>query len=125
MIETVRTLRALGPLSRYSAGMSMQSGAYRDMSVPRPGKNLVLGYVLWFFFGLIGAHRFYLGHIKAGLLFLLGAAVATALSAPDLLITRILGGVVALVVVVFWIIDAIKLPRLIEEAGRAPAATNE
>ena len=22
--------------------MSMQSGAYRDMSVPRPGKNLVL-----------------------------------------------------------------------------------
>lgn len=95
------------------------------MSVPRPGKNLVLGYVLWFFFGLIGAHRFYLGHIKAGLLFLLGAAVATALSALALPVTYIIGGAIGLALVVFWIIDAIKLPRLIEEAGRAPAATNE
>ena len=34
-------------------------------------KNLVLAYVLWFFLGMVGAHRFFLGKIKTGVAMLL------------------------------------------------------
>ena len=105
--------------------MSMQTGAYRDMSVPRPGKNAVLAYVLWFFFGWLGAHRYYVGHVKAGLLFLLGTIVAVALSAVNTPATWVIGGIVWLAVFVFWVIDAFKLPKLVAAAGAQPAKTNE
>lgn len=103
----------------------MQSGAYRDMSVPRPGKNLVLAYVLWLFFGIIGAHRFYLGHVKAGLLFLIGAAIATGLSVSMVLVLQYVAGAIGLALVVFWIIDAIKMPKYVAAAGGTTGATNE
>ncbi len=36
-----------------------------------PPKDLTLAYVLWFFFGLLGIHHFYLGKVGRGLLWLL------------------------------------------------------
>ncbi|BCJ36175.1 hypothetical protein Athai_36780 [Actinocatenispora thailandica] len=38
-------------------------------------KSLGLAYVLWFFFGLLGIHQFYLGKIGRGLLYLLTGGV--------------------------------------------------
>ena len=66
-----------------------------------------------------------MGHIKAGLLFLLGSAVATGLSVVDLLGVRILAAVIGLAVFVFWVIDAFKLHKFVDAAGAAPAKTNE
>ena len=94
------------------------------MSVPRPGKNLVLAYVLWFFFGTLGAHRYYVGHVKKGLLFLVGTVVAIAIAPfgfPIGFVSLALG----LVIFVFWIIDAFKLRALVAAAGEAPSKTNE
>ena len=105
--------------------MSMQTGAYRDMSVPRPPKNAVLAYVLWFFFGALGAHRYYVGLVKSGLLFLLGTLVAVGLSAVNTPATWIIGGIIWFVVFVFWVIDAFKLPKLVAAAGASPAITHE
>jgi len=106
--------------------MSMQTGAYRDMSVPRPGKNVVLAYVLWFFLGFLGAHRYYVGHVLKGLLFLVGSAIATALSPFDAIGVRIVGFAVGFIVFVFWVIDAFKLPKLVAGTGaEVPSATAE
>lgn len=38
-------------------------------------KSLVVAIVLWFFLGLLGIHRFYLGHIGMGILYLLTGAL--------------------------------------------------
>ena len=105
--------------------MSMQSGVYRDMSVPRPPKNAVLAYVLWFFFGALGAHRYYVGLVKSGLLFLLATIVAVAISVVNTPATTIIGILIGVGILVFWIIDAFKLPKLIEAAGAQPAVSNE
>lgn len=31
------------------------------------GKNMILAYVLWWFLGFFGVHRFYLGRVKSGI----------------------------------------------------------
>jgi hypothetical protein len=38
-------------------------------------RSLGLAYVLWFFFGLLGIHQFYLGKIGRGILYLLTGGV--------------------------------------------------
>jgi len=38
-------------------------------------KSMLIAYILWFFFGWLGAHRFYLGKWKTGLLWLFTGAV--------------------------------------------------
>ncbi|MGC4174727.1 TM2 domain-containing protein [Demequina sp.] len=101
--------------------MTMQSGAYEDISRAPKGKNLVLAYALWFFFGTLGAHRFYVGHMLKGVLFLVGTIIAIALSAGVLPVVWVLAAVAWGIVLIFWIIDAFKLPRLVEATGKEVA----
>ncbi|WP_062069096.1 TM2 domain-containing protein [Demequina sediminicola] len=42
---------------------------------PLPPKSLAVAYVLWFFFGLLGIHQFYLGKVGRGVLYLLTAGI--------------------------------------------------
>ena len=95
--------------------MTLQSGTYEDMSGTRPGRNLLMAYILWFFFGFLGGHRYYVRHFLKGLVFLVGTVAATALSAVN--VTRIGGIVLGGLLVIFWIVDAIKLPKLVAAAG--------
>ncbi len=64
--------------------------------VPQTGsKDVVVAYLLWFFIGIFGAHRFYLGHAGMGILYLF---------------TFGLFGI-------GWIIDAILMPQLVYQAN--------
>lgn len=38
-------------------------------------KSKGIAYLLWFFFGLLGIHRFYLGKVGSGVVYLLTAGV--------------------------------------------------
>jgi len=64
--------------------------------IPQTGsKDVVVAYLLWFFLGMIGAHRFYLGHAGMGILYLFT-----------------FGGFG-----IGWIIDAIIMPQLVYQAN--------
>lgn len=39
-------------------------------------RSLLMAYLLWFFFGLLGVHRFYLGRPISGVIYLLTAGLA-------------------------------------------------
>lgn len=55
---------------------SNTSSAGEEMLVPSDGgKSQITAIILWFFLGLLGIHRFYLGHIGMGILYLLTAGL--------------------------------------------------
>lgn len=75
-------------------------------------KSLLAAYVLWFFLGYVGAHRFYLGRTLSGLLMLALAAVTLVLSLVSFGILSFLWLLVGL----WWLVDALLIPGIV--AGR-------
>jgi len=73
-------------------------------------KSLVAAYVLWFFLGYIGAHRFYLGRPLSGFIML-------AVSAIFLVLTFVSFGVLGFLwfaMGLWWLIDALLIPGMAE-----------
>lgn len=71
-------------------------------------KSLLVAYVLWFFLGYVGAHRFYLGRPISGFIML-------AFSAVTLLVTLVSFGVLGFLwfaVGLWWLIDALLIPGI-------------
>lgn len=64
-------------------------------------KSAVIAYVLWFFLGLLGAHRFYLGKTFS-------AIVMLALTLIGYLTLAVgIGFIILAIVALWWIIDAV------------------
>lgn len=77
-------------------------------------KSLIAAYVLWFFLGYIGAHRFYLGRPLSGFIML-------TLSAVTLLLTFVSFGLLGFmwfVVGLWWLIDALLVPGMVSSSNR-------
>ncbi|MDB5535373.1 MAG: hypothetical protein JWQ65_248 [Devosia sp.] len=75
-------------------------------------KSLLVAYLLWFFLGYVGAHRFYLGRPISGFVML-------ALSAVTLVLTLVSFGFLSFLwfaVGLWWLIDALLIPGIV--AGR-------
>ena len=66
-------------------------------------KSTGVSYLLWFFLGFLGAHRFYLGRTGTGIL--------------QLLMCLSIVGIIPLAF--WWLIDAFRIPDLIREADIA------
>lgn len=75
-------------------------------------KSLLVAYLLWFFLGSIGAHRFYLGRVFSGLLQLLFSGVVLILTVVSFGVLGFLWALVGL----WWLIDALLIPGIV--AGR-------
>jgi len=74
-------------------------------------KTALIAYLLWFFAGYLGAHRFYLGRIVSGLIML----VLFLLSCVGMLI---LVGFIGLAVIgLWWLIDGFLIPGMISGAN--------
>ena len=75
-------------------------------------KSLLVAYLLWFFLGYVGAHRFYLGRPLSGFIML-------ALSGVVLVLTLVTFGLLSFlwaIVGLWWLIDALLIPGM--AAGR-------
>jgi len=59
-------------------------------------KDILLAYILWFFFGTLGIHRFYLGKTVSGVVWLLTGALCG----------------------IGWFIDIFLIPGMVDEANR-------
>jgi TM2 domain-containing membrane protein YozV len=74
-------------------------------------KTALIAYLLWFFAGYLGAHRFYLGRIVSGLIML----VLFILSFVGMVI---LVGFIGLAVIgLWWLIDGFLIPGMISDAN--------
>jgi TM2 domain-containing membrane protein YozV len=74
-------------------------------------KTALIAYLLWFFAGYLGAHRFYLGRTISGLIML----VLFLLSCVGMLI---LVGFIGLAVIgLWWLIDGFLIPGMISAAN--------
>lgn len=86
--------------------MSKDSNIAKDelkaiMSLAVGKKSIILAYILWFFLGGLGVHRFYLGKIFTGLMM-------AALTGLGVLTSPIgIGVIFFLIVGIWWVLDAI------------------
>ncbi|WP_201774762.1 TM2 domain-containing protein [Demequina salsinemoris] len=46
-----------------------------QQTAPLPLKDTFVTYILWFFFGILGVHQFYMGKVGRGILYLLTGGV--------------------------------------------------
>ena len=82
------------------------SEAQRMMAYDAQKKSVLVAYLLWWFLGSLGAHRFYLGRTGSAVAML----VITLVSIPLMLI--LIGFVGIAVISVWWIVDAFLIPGI-------------
>lgn len=75
---------------------------YIDNYVENRKPNVLLAYLLWFFLGALGVHRFYTRRVQSGIIML----ISTVLLGP------ITFGLLPLI---WWIVDGVKLYSVIGE----------
>ena len=80
---------------------------YIEQRVANESRSALVAYLLWFFLGFFGAHRFYLGRWGTGLvqLMLFGIGSALAFILIGYLPLALLG--------LWWLIDALLVPGMI------------
>ncbi|WP_188890572.1 TM2 domain-containing protein [Paenibacillus radicis (ex Gao et al. 2016)] len=74
-----------------------------DQEVKNRGKNMVIAYVLWYFLGIFGGHRFYTGRT--------GSAIA--------LLILSLTGLGLFITFIWWVVDAFLLHQWIKDHNQA------
>lgn len=83
--------------------MNLDEKTYIEQQVSMKAKSTPIAYLLWFFLGSFGAHRFYLGRI--------GSAVVL------LLLTIFIGWCTFFIPTFIWlIIDAFLIPGIVRES---------
>lgn len=102
-------------------GLSTQQQILVEQRTANEAKSTGLAYLVWFFLGGIGAHRFYLGRSGSGIamliLFILGWATLALVI-----------GVFFLVALAVWVlVDAFLIPGMVDQLrqGTRQRATNE
>lgn len=80
---------------------------YVEQRVANEKPSALVAYILWFFLGFFGAHRFYLGKIGSGLCMLALFGIGT-ITAPVLI-----GWIPLFIVGLWWVIDLLTIPRMI------------
>ncbi|PVH28074.1 hypothetical protein DDE20_14950 [Pararhodobacter oceanensis] len=81
-----------------------------EQRVSNDAKSPVIAYVLWFFLGGLGGHRFYLGRVGS-------AVIMLALFVVGILTLGLFIGVVPLGIVGIWIlVDAFLIPGMVQSS---------
>ncbi len=83
--------------------------AQRVMLYDASKKSVAAAYLLWFFLGWFGAHRFYAGKTASAVVMLVLALITVPL------VYVLIGFVTWAIVGLWWIVDAFLIPGLIRD----------
>lgn len=100
------TTRPPAPAMPTSAPAAPSSDAARLMQYDAAKKSAGIAYVLWFFLGGLGVHRFYLGQTGSG------AAMAIIFGLSWLTLFIGIGFVGFAVIGIWWLVDAFLIPGI-------------
>lgn len=94
-------------------GSGLSADAKAMMAFESEKKSTGITYLLWFFLGGFGAHRFYLGRT--------GSAIAMlVITIVSWILTFVAIGAVGLIVIgIWWIVDAFLIPGIAREHNQA------
>ena len=100
------------PVPASNAPRPPTSDAARLMQYDAAKKSTGIAYLLWFFLGGLGVHRFYLGQT--------GSGIAMAIISVISWITVIIGiGFIGLLVIgIWWLVDAFLIPGISTRANQ-------
>jgi TM2 domain-containing membrane protein YozV len=84
----------------------MTDDAGRLMRFEAARKSVLVAYLLWFFLGWLGLHRFYLGYVVSGLLMLALWGVGTLLSIVYI------GYLILVLPILWWALDVFLIPGM-------------
>ena len=89
--------------------LSTQDHILIEHRVANEAKSIVAAYLIWFFLGGLGVHRFYLGRSGSGVTMLLLTIVGA--------LTSVVGvGILLLIIVgIWWLVDAFLIPGILEQ----------
>ena len=77
-------------------------------------KSIGVAYLLWFFFGGLGVHRFYLGRSGSGIAMLIMTVLGFLL-----LVVYFLGLILLIPVMIWLLVDAFLIPGIIDRDAKA------
>ncbi|MGE0255223.1 MAG: TM2 domain-containing protein [Alphaproteobacteria bacterium] len=77
----------------------------------RGDKSMLLAYVLWFFLGSLGIHRFYLGATTSAIVLLVLTILSIMLAVVGV------GAFFGLIVVIWLIVDIFLIPGMVRAAN--------
>lgn len=81
--------------------------------IVRTEKSMAIAYILWFFLGMLGIHRFYLGRAGTGIFQLLLGIIGWATA-------MLLIGFIFLIPLWIWlIVDIFLIPGMVRKANQA------
>ncbi len=89
--------------------LSTQEQILIEQRVMNEAKSVGAAYLLWFFLGTLGAHRFYLGRTGSGL------AQLALLVVGWLTAAIVIGFGFLIALGIWWIVDAFLIPGMISE----------
>lgn len=90
-----------------ATGTAPSADARARMRFDAGRRSLVIAYLLWFFLGYFGVHRFYLGRVGSGIVMLLISLVSIPLA--WILIGYLGFGLIFL----WWLLDALLIPGMV------------
>lgn len=96
--------------------MPPASDAARLMQYDAAKKSTAIAYLLWFFLGYFGVHRFYLGRIGSGV----AMAIISVISWATVII--VIGWIGVGIIALWWLVDALLIPGIATRANLDLAA---
>lgn len=95
------------------------SSAQARLAYDAGRRSVLVSYLLWFFLGWLGAHRFYNRRALSGFVQLALNGLAALLSFV------FIGFIVAIPLALWWLVDALLIPGWVERANNRLAASLE
>lgn len=93
--------------------------AGRLMRFEASKKSVLVAYLLWFFLGWLGVHRFYLGYTMSAVIMVALWLIGTVLS------IILIGYVILLIPALWWVVDLFLIPGMARERNHAIIAEIE